>query len=88
MSERIDVDAILASLGPELDDAGKNPWGSANLERCGDPACRCSRLNVTDAEMRILRTLAAIADRRRYQLDEFEEHSLDQIEAILRGEAS
>lgn len=42
-SERIDVDAILASLGPEFDDPGDNPWGGANLEKCGDPACRCVR---------------------------------------------
>jgi hypothetical protein len=43
---------------------------------------------LPDAEMRILNTLAAIAEMRQYQIDEFEEHSLDQIEAILRGEAS
>jgi hypothetical protein len=36
----IDVDAIIASLDPALADPGDNPWGGANLERCGEyPAC-------------------------------------------------
>lgn len=28
----VDVDAILASLGPEFDDPGDDPWGGGNLE--------------------------------------------------------
>jgi hypothetical protein len=34
--ERIDVDVILASIGPEFDDPGDNPGGSANLDPGGD----------------------------------------------------
>ena len=35
---RVDVDAILAELGPEYDDQGDDRWGSANLTPCG-PNC-------------------------------------------------
>lgn len=37
--ERIDVDAILASLPDELNDVGDDPWGGANLADCGGPCC-------------------------------------------------
>lgn len=41
---RVDVDAILASLGPELADPGDSPWGTAFREPSGDcplPVCIC-----------------------------------------------
>ncbi|WP_086847034.1 hypothetical protein [Amycolatopsis kentuckyensis] len=33
-----DVDAILASLGPHLDDPGDDRWGGASFAPCG-PGC-------------------------------------------------
>jgi hypothetical protein len=86
MSDRIDVDAILASLPPAFDDPGENPWGGANLEKCGDPACRCAGLSVSSAETRIRQTLGLIAEMRGYQLHEGERDRLDEIAAALRGE--
>jgi hypothetical protein len=32
--ERIDVEAVLASLPAELDDPGEDPWGGASLIHC------------------------------------------------------
>lgn len=52
MSEPIDVDAILASLGDEFDDPGDDRWGGANLDvrpyGVGPVTVFCDRCGIQD----------------------------------------
>jgi hypothetical protein len=32
------------------DEEQRNPWGGANLEKCGNPECRCSNLPDGDSQ--------------------------------------
>ncbi len=38
------VEGALEDWCKALDDPGDNPWGGANLEKCGNPDCRCAAM--------------------------------------------